>query len=504
MLLAFAYAGDIWRVPRVGGDAARLTAHAGIERDPRFSPDGVLLAFTGEYDGNTDVFVVPAEGGVPRRLTHHPGEDSVVGWTSDGKKVLFRSGRAASRGYDQLFTLALDGGLPEMVPLPHANEGSFSPDGRRIAYQPISQWQPDWKRHKGGQHGRVWIARMSDSAIERVPNEGSNDHNPAWMGEPLFFISDRGCREGIASIFAYDPSTKAVRQVVTNDSLDIKSLSAGPDALVYEQFGTIFLFDPITGESRKVSIRVDGDFLGVRARYEEAGESIRGASISPTGARAVFEARGEIVTMPAEKGDPRNLTESAGVMERDPAWEPDGKWVAFFSDESGEYALHLRDQQGRGETRKLDMGEPSTFYSGPVWSPDSTKIAYSDRRLNLWYVDIARGNRVKVATNPIGFTDAVLEPRWSPDSQWLAYSLHLPSLVRAAFVHSVATAKSHQVTDGASDVAFPVFDMGSRERGCRARYRSRARPGRVAERPRHAARAGGGIPHGRDREEPAT
>lgn len=467
--IAFAYAGDLWSVPREGGVARRLTSHVGIESDPHYSPDRSLIAFTGEYDGNTDVFVMHADGGVPRRLTFHPGDDAVDGWTSDGKNVLFRSSRESVRTYRQLYTVGVngEGGLPKLVPLPHADEGSFSPDDSRIAYQPISQWQSDWKRHKGGQRGQIWIARMSDSAVERVPNPGSNDHSPAWVGDTVYFISDRGSRTGTTSIFAYDTRAKSVRQVVANDGLDIKALSGNADALVYEQFGSIFLVDlkmstaqPST--PRPVSIRVDADFGAVRARYAPAGEAIRRGRISPTGARAVFETRGEIVTVPAEKGDPRNVTRSAAAMERDPAWSPDGKSIAYFSEESGEYALYIRDHRGERPARKIDMGAPATFYYAPVWSPDSTKVAYADRRLTLWYVDVATGARVKVDTNPIGFTDAVLEPKWSPDSRWIAYARFLPNLVRAVFVHSVASGKSHQITDSRSDVIYPVFDRSGK------------------------------------------
>lgn len=459
--IAFAYAGDIWTVPRDGGVAERLTTHAGVESNPRFSPDGSRIAFNGEYDGNIDVFVVAVDGGVPARLTFHPGDDEVMGWTSDGTQVLFRSSRESVRSYTQLFTVGLNGGLPALVPLPHADEGSFSPDDSRIAYQPISQWQPDWKRHQGGQRGQIWLARMSDSAIERVPQAGGSDRAPAWMGDTVYFISDRGSRTGTTSIFAYDTRAKSVSPVVANEGLDIKSLSAGPDALVYEQFGTIFLLDPKTRSTKQVPIRVGADFLGVRARYEPAGESIRNGRISPGGARAVFEARGDIITVPGEKGDPRNLTRTPGIMERDPAWSPDGKSIAYFSDESGEYSLMIRDQRGDRPARKIDMGEP-TFYYAPVWSPDSTKVAYADRRLNLWYVDVTSGTRVKVDTNPVGFTDAVLEPRWSPDSRWIAYARHLPNLVRAVFVHSVDTKKSSQITDGLSDVVHPVFDRSGK------------------------------------------
>jgi len=460
--IAFAWAGDLWSVPREGGVAQRLTAHAGIESLPHFSPDGSQIAFTGEYDGNTDVFVMHASGGVPTRLTWHPGPDEALGWTRDGNRVLFRSERESVRNHTQLFTIGLEGGLPELVQLPHADEGSFSPDGTFIAVQPISQWQRDWKRHQGGQSGQIWLVRMSDSQVERVPHRGSNDHSPVWLGDRVYFISDRDSRSGTKSIYAYDRATKAVTRVLANDGLDIKSMSGGPDVLVYEKFGSIFVLDPASGAAKAVPIRVDADVLGVRPRFESAAASVQSAAISPTGARAVFEARGEIVTVPAEKGDARNLTRTPGVMERDPAWSPDGKSIAYFSDESGEYALVIRDQRGDKPARRIDMGEPATFYYAPVWSPDSTKVAYTDRRLNLWYVDVASGKRVKVDTNPIGFTDGVLEPSWSPDSKWITYARYLPNLVRAVFVHSVDGGKSSRVTNGLSDVVYPVFDRNGK------------------------------------------
>jgi tricorn protease len=460
--IAFAWAGDLWSVAREGGVAQRLTAHAGIEAQPQFSPDGSLLAFTGEYDGNTDVFVMNATGGVPRRLTYHPGPDEVLGWTRDGKRVLFRSDRESVRNYTQLFTIPLEGGgLPDLVQLPHADEGWFSPDGSWIAVQPISQWQPDWKRHKGGQAGQIWLTRLSDSHVERVPHKGSNDHAPVWMGDDVYFISDRDSRTGTKSIYSFNRKSGAVTQVVANDGVDIKSMSAGPDAIVYERFGSIYVLDPKTKSSRQVPIRVEGDVLGVRPHFESAADSIRNSALSPTGARAVFETRGEIVTVPAEKGDPRNLTRTPGAMERDPAWSPDGKSIAYFSEESGEYTLVIRDQRGDKPARSIDLGEP-TFYSAPVWSPDSTKIAYNDRRLSLWYVDVASGKRVKVATNPIGFTDAVLDPKWSPDSKWIAYALYQPNLVRAIYLHSLATGESSRVTDGLSDVVHPAFDRSGK------------------------------------------
>ncbi len=453
--VAFSYAGDLWIVGRDGGSARRLTTGIGIETDPVFSPDGGTIAFTGQYDGNTDVYVVAAGGGVPRRLTYHPAADEVVAWSPDGKRVLFRSSRKSVAGYNQLFTMPLTGGLPDEVPLPMADSGAFSPDGAFIAYQPLSQWTPDWKRYHGGQTGRITIARLSDSSIELVPRENSNDTNPMWVGNTVYFLSDRA---GATTLFAYDTATKKVSQVVHNDGLDIKSADACSDAIVYERFGTLFLYDLKSGNSRQLDIRVEGDLPGVRPRYEKVGSRISAATISPTGMRAAFEARGEIITVPADKGDPRILTNTPGVMERDPSWSPDGKWIACFSDESGEYALQLRDQKGEGAPRMISLGSPASFYYTPVWSPDSTKIAYTDRRFTAWYVDIVKGTPVKIDSNPVGFGDGVLSLDWSPDGRWITYSKQLPNFLRAVFVYSLETGQTRQVTDGLSDARSPVFD----------------------------------------------
>jgi tricorn protease len=457
--IAFAYAGDLWIVPREGGNATLLTTGVGLETDPCFSPDSRWIAFTGEYDGNTDVYVVAATGGVPRRLTYHPGADVVAGWTPDGRRVLFRSARNSVAGYNQLFTVPAEGGFPDEVPLPMAKEGSFSPDGAHIAYQPLTQWQPDWKRYRGGQTSPIWIARLADSSIEKLPRDNSNDFNPMWIENRVFFLSDRN---GAVTLFSYDPASKRVAQVIANNGLDIKSASAGPGAIVYEQFGSIHLLDPKSGKAQKVNITVNADLTGVRPRFERVGTRISSASISPSGARAVFEARGEILSVPAEKGDARNLTNTPGVMERDPAWSPDGKWIAYFSDESGEYALHLRDQTGMGEVKKINLGNPPSFFYSPTWSPDSKKIAYSDKALNLYYIEVAKGTPVKVDKNPLGLRNAVMEPFWSPDSRWIGYIKQVDNHLRAVFVYSLETAKSNQLTDGMSDARYAAFDKSGK------------------------------------------
>ena len=456
--IVFAYGGYLWSVARNGGEARQLTT-GGHESNPSFSPDGKWLAFSGQYDGNEDVYVIPAEGGEPRRLTWHPGNDDVVGWTPDGKKVLFISTRDVYADITRLYTVPAEGGVPEALPMWRAFEGSYSPDGKSVAYVPNLKWQEAWKRYKGGQTTPIYIVRLGDLQLQKVPRENSNDSSPVWVGNTVYFLSDRN---GPVSIFSYEVSSKQVKQVLENKGLDVKSISAGPDALVYEQFGGVYVLDTKSGKAERVDIHVAGDLPATRPHWEKAADKISNAGISPTGARAVFEARGEIVTVPAEKGDIRDLTRTTTAVERDPAWSPDGKWIAYFSDESGEYALHLRDQSGLGGTKKISLGNPPSFFYSPSWSPDSKKISYFDKRLNVWYVDIDKGTPVKVDTDEFEDPSYQLDPAWSPDSKWLTYSKFLPSHFRAVFVYSIESGKTSQITDGIGDARFPVFDKNGK------------------------------------------
>ncbi len=453
--IVFAFAGDLWSVPREGGDARRLTTGAGVESNPSFSPDGQLIAFSGQYDGNTDVFVIPAQGGVPKRLTWHPDLDTALGWSRDGRKVLFSSSRNSYSRIRELFLASLEGGLEETIPLPIGHEGSFSPDGRRIAYVPVPRAFFVWKRYRGGQTTPIWLATMSNSRIEKLPRDNSNDFSPMWVDDRVFFLSDRN---GAVTLFSYDTRDRKVTQAVPNGGMDFKSASAGPGGIVIEQFGQIQLYDLKTAKLSPVKISLAGDMAELRPKYVNVARRLSSAHISPTGARALFEARGEILTVPAEKGDPRNLTETTGVMERDPAWSPDGKWIAYFSDESGEYELHVRDSLGLEPARKLRPADQPTFYFAPRWSPDSSKIAYVDAHLTTWYVDIDQKKPIRVDKDRFLASAAERAPRWSPDSKWLVYGKRLENYLGAIFAYSLADGKATQLTDGLSDARYPVFD----------------------------------------------
>jgi len=455
--IAFSYAGGIWIANRDANNVRRLTT-GGHEGNPIFSPDGSQVAFTGDYDGTRGVYVVPAAGGVPRRLTYHPADGNVVGWTPDGKQILFSSERAAfADGVVQLFSVPLEGGFATQVPLARASQASLSPDGARIAYVPTVQWQQAWKRYRGGQTKPIWIANLADSSIAaKIPRENSNDFNPMWVGDTIYFLSDRN---GPVTLFAYDIKSQQVKQIVKNDGLDIKSASATSDAIVYEQFGSLHLLDLDSSRDRALNIQIVGDLAEVRPHFQKIEpKRIRFAGISPTGARAVFGVRGEILTVPAEKGDVRNLTNTANVVERDPSWSPDGNSIAYFSDESGEYTLHIRDQSGLGEVRKIDLGGPHTFYYSPTWSPDSKKIAYTDKRLNFWYVDLEKKTPVRVDTDTYTDPGNRLQMAWSPDSRWIGYTKQLQSHLHAVFAYSLEQAKSYQITDGMSDGLYVAFD----------------------------------------------
>jgi len=462
--IVFSFAGDLWKVSRQGGQASLLTSGPGVKSGPKFSPDERWIAFSGDYEGNVDVYIMPSVGGVPRRLTHHPAIDEVVGWTPDSKRVVFRSPRNSYSRFNRLFTVPIEGGLPTEIPLPMAEDGSLSSDGTHIAYVPVTNSRRPsggliaWKRYRGGKASRVWIAKLDDSSIEKIPREDSNDTNPMWVRSKVYFLSDRN---GPTTLFSYDVTTKQLQQLVQTVD-DIKSAGATNDAIVYEKFGSLHLYDLASGQDRELTLDVKSDLPQVRPHFIDGSKEISNYGLSPSGARAVFEAHGKILTAPREKGDVRNLTQTAGIAERDPAWSPDGKWIAYFSDESGEYELHLRAPDGMGAVTKIKLEQHPTFYYRPRWSPDSTKISYTDKRLNLWYVDIVKKTPVKVDTDSYDNPERGLDPAWSPDSKWIAYTKQMKSFMRAVFFYSLDNNQCYQVTDGLSDARYPQFDRGGK------------------------------------------
>jgi tricorn protease len=458
--ISFVYAGDLWVAEIDGKNVRRLTTDQGIEANPSFSPDGTLIAFNAQYDGNTDVFVVPVSGGVPMRLTWHPGPDIVQCFTPDGASVLFTSPRAVFTGrYSQLFTVPVKGGLEEPLKVPNASKATYSPDGSRLAYNPLYEAFTQWKNYRGGTNSVIWLYKFSDHSIEKIPQPASrsNDVDPMWIGDTVYFRSDRN---GEFNIFSYDLKSKAIKQLTTHSDFPVLAAKDGAGQIVYEQAGYLHLFDPKKARGTRVAIGVSADLVETRPRFAKGARFIRNAALSPTGARAVLEFRGEIITVPAEKGDPRNLTNTAGTHERAPAWSPDGKSIAYFSDESGEYELHVRSQDGKGEVRKFKMLDGAGFYEDPVWSPDNEKVAFVDNSWTLYWMDVKNGGCKKIASEYLyGPSRAkTIHHVWSPDSKWVVYTLNTKAYIQAVHAYSLDQNKSFAITDGLSEVSEPVFD----------------------------------------------
>jgi tricorn protease len=467
--VAFIYAGDLWVCDLDGKNVRRLTTDPGLESNPAFSPDGTLVAFSGQYDGNTDVFVVPVEGGAPQRLTWHPGNDIVQGFTSDGAAVLFTSPRAAfNNRYAQLFTVPVKGGIETQLPLPNAARGAYSPDGQRIAFNPLSPAFQQWKHYRGGSVSKIQIYRTSDHGIDKVPQpaDRANDVDPMWVGNTIYFRSDRN---GEFNLYAFDTNSKAIAQITKHDDFPVlsaavsapASASGGGGRIVYEQAGYLHLLDLQTKQSTRMKIGVTADLAELRPRFVKGASYIRNAALSPSGARAAFEFRGEIVTVPAEKGDPRNLTNSVAAHDRSPAWSPDGKQIAYFSDAGGEYALRLAAQDGKGETRSIALNGAG-FYDQPMWSPDSQKIAYLDNSWSVYVLDVKTGTAKKVAQEPLYGPRRTTSVSWSPDSKWLAYTVNTPAAIQSVRVYAIDQDKSFPITDGLSEVSQPVFDRSGK------------------------------------------
>ena len=461
--LAFIYGGDLY-VADLGADVSnvrRLTADDGIESNPAFSPDGKTIAFSAQYDGNTDVYTVPLAGGAPARLTWHPGADTVQGFTPDGRSVLFTSQRATfTTRYAQLFTVPVQGGIEEALPIPNASRATYSPDGLRIAYNPLAARFLQWKQYRGGTASRLWLYSVKGHAVEKIPQPATraNDTDPMWMGDTVYFRSDRA---GEFNLFAFDVKSKQVQQLTRHADFPVLTASSGGNRIVYEQAGSLHLFDPRGGAAKKLTIGVASDLRETRPRFAKGAKWIRDAALSPTGARAAFNFRGEIVTVPAEKGDVRNVTNSTAVHDRFPAWSPDGRSLAWFSDANDGYRLYVGSQDGKGEARAITV-KGEGFYSDPVWSPDSQKIAYYDNSQSVYWVDVKSGVSKKIASQPLYGPVVVLSYSWSPDSKWLAYAMDNRAYITTVYAYSIEQDKSFQISDGLSDVSNPAFDKSGK------------------------------------------
>ncbi len=457
--IAFIYAEDLWVANRDGSYPRRITASEGVESNPVFSPDGSMIAFTGQYDGNIDIFIIPVNGGIPKRLTWHPGADLVRDFSPDGKKILFASQRNSfTNRYTQLFSVDIASGAEEQLPIPNAFWASYSPDGNSIAYTTLPDAFNQWKNYRGGTMSRIWLYDIKSHKVVEIPKPtgGSNDSKPVWKNNRVYFRSDRN---GEFNLYSYDPASKTVSQLSKFDDYPISSLEGSNSDIIFSQAGYLHIYNVQANKISRLKIGIAADLLDLRPRFVKGDQYIRSAHISPGGARVVFDFRGDIITLPTHKGDAFNLTNTPGVHENSPAWSPDGKSIAYFSDASGEYALHIKNQDGSGNAKIFPL-KGSGFYAYINWSPDSKKLCFVDNGRRLYVLDVANNNIQKIGEDNYFFPGVFrnLFGSWSADAKYVAYTTITETNFEKAWIYSVTENKSQALTDGMSNVTEPVFD----------------------------------------------
>jgi tricorn protease len=457
--IVFAYAGDLWVVPKDGGTAHRLSSPPGQELFPHFSPDGSKIAYSADYDGNLDVYVIPAGGGLPARVTNHGMADRMIDWTPDGIKLLFASSMNSGRQrYNQFYEIAPTGGLPEQLPIPYGEFASFSPDGKKVAYTPISQAFRTWKRYRGGMAADIWVFDLTTGSAENITNDPANDEFPMWAGNKLYYLSDRG-PEQRSNIWVYDFGTKQSTQLTKFTDFDVHFPALGPSDVVFEAGGVLYLLSLGDQTNREIPITVVTDDLTLLTRREKVGELIQSISLAPDGKRALFGARGDVFSVPAENGPVIDLTGTSGTAERYPAWSPDGKRTAYWSDASGEYELTLRELARPGSEKKLTSYGPGFRYE-LFWSPNSKLLAFVDKAMEIKIYDVDNGTTTAVDKNQFMYEGDLegFSMAWSPDSRWLAYRKEMIRGSSAIALFDVKSGVKHQVTSGYYNDSAPSFD----------------------------------------------
>ncbi len=462
--IVFSYGGDLWLVSSEGGVARRITTHPGLELFPKFSPDGNWIAFTGQYDGNFNVYVMPSEGGDPKQLTFLPDVEKVsermgpnnmvITWFPDSKRILFLSRRDTfNTWFGRLFGVSIDGSLPVRLPIDKGGLTSFSPDGSEIAYNRIFRNFRTWKRYTGGMAQDIWIYNFKANHIERITDWEGTDTYPMWHGDTIYFGSDRG-PEHRMNLYAYSLKTRQTRQLTDFKDYDVEWPSLGPDSIVFVNGGFLYVFDLKSEKARKLTIELPGDRDLARPHWANVAGLITSFDISPEGKRALLTARGDVFTVPAKEGSIRDLTQTPGIREKYATWSPDGKWVAYLSDRTGEDELYIRPQDGMGSEQRLTTGG-KVFRLHPVWSPDSKKLAFADKSVRLYYIDLENKTPVLVDQGKYG---DITHYAWSPDSMWIAYDKAGENTNRVVYLYSLDHKKITPVTSSFHESWDPVFD----------------------------------------------